>query len=60
MTVNTIARSAGWQYLLILTWGSAALHPRLYAVARYRGLGFGIHRWEVFSQLDHNFFVQSS
>jgi len=28
----------------LLTWGSAALHPRLYAFARYRGLGLGIHR----------------
>ena len=26
------------------SWGSAALHPRLYAVARCRGLGRGIHR----------------
>jgi len=24
------------------SWGSAALHPRLYAIARYRGLGLGI------------------
>ena len=25
------------------SWGFAALLPRLYAVARYRGLGLGIH-----------------
>jgi len=24
------------------SWGSAPLHPRLYAIARYRGLGLGI------------------
>jgi len=27
-----------------LTWGSAALHPRLYALARYRGL---VYRFTV-------------
>ena len=27
---------------LIDSWGSASLHPRLYAIARYRGLGFRI------------------
>jgi hypothetical protein len=30
---NAIARFAGWHRFLILTWGSAALHPRLYATA---------------------------
>ena len=30
-------------YSWILTWGSAALHPRLYAVDRYRGLGLSIN-----------------
>src|SRR2546421_3998964 len=37
---------------LILTWGSAALHPRLYATARYRGLALGIHPLEIFSHLN--------
>ena len=46
ITINTVARSAGWHGFGLLTWGSAALHPRLYAFARYRGLGFSNHRWK--------------
>jgi len=45
VTVNAVARSAGCHYFLDYEpGGSAALHPRLYAVARCRGLGRGIHR----------------
>ena len=53
ITVNTVARSAGCHYHEPSTWGSAALHPRLYAVARYRGLGLVIHRWKVFAAESH-------
>ena len=35
--VTTVARSAGWHYLWTITWGSAALHPRLYAFTRFAG-----------------------
>jgi hypothetical protein len=31
--------TAGWESYSRRSWGSASLHPRLYAVARYRGLG---------------------
>ena len=36
---STVGRSAGFGYFSTRgSWGFAALHPRLYAVARYRGL----------------------
>ncbi|HEY8188469.1 MAG TPA: hypothetical protein VIF64_20535 [Pyrinomonadaceae bacterium] len=36
---GTVDRSAVCLVLIFpITWGSAALHPRLYALARYRGL----------------------
>jgi hypothetical protein len=35
ITVNSVARSAGFLVLLDqLSWGSATLHPRLYAAVR--------------------------
>jgi hypothetical protein len=38
---------AGWLNLLVrLTWGSAALHPRLYAVATLRGLPMTNEKYE--------------
>ncbi len=35
-------------FIYSLTWGSAALHPRLYAVARYRGLVEGPSLYKTF------------
>src|SRR5688572_16753417 len=35
----TVARSAGFGPCVCGSWGSASLHPRLYAIARSRGLG---------------------
>jgi hypothetical protein len=33
-----VARFAGLRDKFFRTWGSAALHSRLYSIARYRGL----------------------
>src|SRR5438132_3992219 len=58
--VNTVARSRGLAFSLgLLTWGSAALHPRLYAVARYRGLGLGTH-CRNFSQVNLDFLYKAA
>jgi hypothetical protein len=35
---KAVARSAGCGPWMCCSWGSATLHPRLYAIARYRGL----------------------
>jgi hypothetical protein len=35
--VPAVARFTGSKLIGVLTWGSAALHPRLYAVARSAG-----------------------
>jgi hypothetical protein len=35
---RAVARSAGCGRWVCSSWGSATLHPRLYAIARYRGL----------------------
>jgi hypothetical protein len=43
---------------IALSWGSATLHPRLYAVARYRGLEFRI-QFEVFLQLNLDFLCKA-
>src|SRR5262245_42148592 len=39
-----VARFAGWDDKPLRTWGSAALHPRLYSAARVRGLGYNRRR----------------
>jgi len=36
---SAIARFAGWVLALFRSWGSAPLHPRLYAFTRSAGLG---------------------
>ena len=35
---RAVGRYRGLRFLAIGSWGSAPLHPRLYAIARYRGL----------------------
>ena len=37
---RAVARSAGCGPWMCCSWGSATLHPRLYAIARYRGLAW--------------------
>ena len=33
----TVARFTGLEFTYVSTWGSAVLHPRLYALARFAG-----------------------
>jgi hypothetical protein len=39
----------------LLTWGSAALHPRLYAVARFAGWDFLVPNFGVHPLQAYNF-----
>jgi len=38
--VAAIGRFTGSDFVHVCTWGSATLHPRLYAIATLRGLKF--------------------
>ena len=52
---SSVARYRGLVTFFVYgSWGSAALHPRLYAVARYRGLG----RWSTL-RFDHRLLSDS-